>query len=420
MTAVRLPRGAAFVAVAVVYAVVMLGGTIPIPLWGIWAEELHFGPLVITLAFGLYAAGTMASLTLLSSWSDHAGRRLVLLTGLTLSAVSAGLLLAAPDVLVVLAARVLGGVGAGLTATTASAALAELGPAKRAATVATISNVGGLGAGVAVAAVALQLGGEDTTTIAVLYAGYLVAVVLCALAVKGVPETVVERRRGGLAVRRPLLPAARDRRLSFAWAAAGVFVAFTVTGLFSSLVPSFLRDELGVREPIVPGLVVALLFGAALVGQTLAPPALVERVWPGAAALALGTAVYELGLLVGALALFVAGTVIAGVGFGLAFRRGLDVAQRVAEPSRRADQLSTYFLCAYAGNVLPTLGLGVAGQLFGARTASLVVAVVIVLGALLAGAGGTGHHIARASGRSGAAGDHRGRPRSRPVGSGTS
>jgi predicted MFS family arabinose efflux permease len=388
VSAIRLPQRAAFAAVALVYAVVMLGGTIPIPLWGIWAEELRFGPFVITLAFGLYAAGTMASLTLLSSWSDHAGRRLVLFAGLGLSAVSAGLLLAAPNVLVVLAARVLGGLGAGLTATTASAALAELGPARRAATVATVSNVGGLGAGVAVAAVALQLGGESLETVAVLYACYLGAVVLCGLAVTGVPETVAERRSGGLAFRRPLLPAARDRRLSFAWAAMGVFVAFTVTGLFSSLVPSFLRDELGVQEPIVPGLIVASLFGAALVGQTLTPPALVDRVWPGPAAMAVGTAVFELGLLTGALGLFVTGTVIAGVGFGLAFRRGLGVAQRVAEPSRRADQLATYFLSAYAGNVLPTLGLGALSQVLDARSASLAIAAVIVLGALLAGAGG--------------------------------
>jgi hypothetical protein len=135
-------------------------------------------------------------------------------------------------------------------------------------------------------------------------------------------------------------------------------------------------------------LVVALLFGAALVGQTLTPPALVDRVWPGAAAMAVGTAVYELGLLAGALGLFVAGTVIAGVGFGLAFRRGLDVAQRVADPRRRADQLATYFLSAYAGNVLPTLGLGAVSQVLDARSASLAIAAVIVLGALLAGAGG--------------------------------
>jgi len=204
-----------------------------------------------------------------------------------------------------------------------------------------------------------------------------------ALAALSVSDSIAD-----CAMRQPFGTAASVIRSTVTFRNAAI--DFTVTGLFSSLVPSFLRDELGVREPIVPGLVVALLFGAALAGQTLAPPALVERVWPGAAAMAVGTAVFELGLLTGALWLFVAGTLIAGIGFGLAFRRGLGVAQRVAEPSRRADQLSTYFLCAYAGNVLPTLGLGVAGQVFGARTASLVVAVVIVLGALLAGAGGTG------------------------------
>jgi uncharacterized membrane-anchored protein len=66
----------------------------------------------------------------------------------------------------------------------------------------------------------------------------------------------------------------------------------------------------------------------------------------------------------------------------------LDVAQRVADPRRRADQLATYFLSAYAGNVLPTLGLGAVSQVLDARSASLAIAAVIVLGALLAGAGG--------------------------------
>lgn len=58
-----LPRPATFVSVAVGYAIVMLGGTIPIPLWDIWAHRLMFGPFTVTLAFGLYAVGTMTALT---------------------------------------------------------------------------------------------------------------------------------------------------------------------------------------------------------------------------------------------------------------------------------------------------------------------------------------------------------------------
>jgi MFS family permease len=228
----------------------------------------------------------------------------------------------------VLLARLAGGIGAGVIAAAASAALAELAPPgheRRAATVATISNVGGLGAGVVVAAVAIQLGGADTGTVALVYTAYLVVVAVLAAGLLAVPETVSPRRPGGLTFQRPLLPADRGPRRAFGWAAAG--------------------------------------------------------------ALALGTAVYETGLLVVSLGLFVAGTVLAGVGFGLTFRRGMGVAQRVAEPDHRADQLATWFLCAYAGNVVPTLALGVAGQAWGGTAASAGIAALIVAGALTTGLG---------------------------------
>jgi MFS family permease len=390
VTTLARPRRAAFALVAAVYAAVMLGGTIPIPLWDVWASRLGFGPFLVTLAFGLYAVGTMVSLTLLSGWSDHVGRRPALLAGLVLSALSAVLLLAAPHVLVVLFARLVGGIGAGVTAATASAALAELalpGHAQRASVVATASNVGGLGAGVLVAAAAIQLGGPDNASVALVYTAYLVVVVALAVGLLVVPETVSPRRAGGVAFRRPLLPAGRAPSRAFGWAAAGVFVAFAVTGLFSSLVPSLLQDQLAIRTPIVPGLVVALLFAAALAAQTLAPPALVERPWAAAGALALGTGVYETGLLVANLGVFVAGTVLAGAGFGLTFRRGMGIAQHVAEHGRRADQLATWFLCAYAGNIVPTLALGAAGQVWGARVASAALAVAIVLSAIATGVG---------------------------------
>jgi hypothetical protein len=39
--------------------------------------------------------------------------------------------------------------------------------------------------------------------------------------------------------------------------------------------------------------------------------------------------------------MFIAGTLLAGTGFGLAFRCGVALTQRLADPERRADLLST-------------------------------------------------------------------------------
>jgi hypothetical protein len=132
---------------------------------------------------------------------------------------------------------------------------------------------------------------------------------------------------------------------------------------------------------------VALLFVAGLIAQTLASPRLSGRVWPATGSLALGMAIYELGLLTTNLAIFVVGTAIAGAGFGLTFRRGISVSQQVSAPGARADQLATYFFCAYGGNILPTLGLGLLSQALGDRAASAILAVAIIAGAVIAGVG---------------------------------
>jgi hypothetical protein len=75
---------------------------------------------------------------------------------------------------------------------------------------------------------------------------------------------------------------------------------------------------------------------------------------------------------------FAAGTLLAGTGIGLAFRRGVGVAQRLADPRRRADLLATYFLFAYTGTIVPTLALGLLDQTINQDVATLTLAVVVV------------------------------------------
>ncbi|MGW4985745.1 hypothetical protein [Streptomyces mirabilis] len=149
---------------------------------------------------------------------------------------------------------------------------------------------------------------------------YLAGLVPAFLAVIVTPETVTARQRPAISVRRPTIPDGRAARTEFLRAATAVLAAFAVTGLFSSLVPSFLREQLHVHNVAAVGTVV--------------------------------------GLWTRSLPTFVAGTLLAGTGIGLAFRRGVGVAQRLADPRRRADLLSTYFLFAYTGTIVPTLAPG--------------------------------------------------------------
>ncbi|MFD7721293.1 MFS transporter [Streptomyces sp. NPDC059814] len=373
--------------VAAVYALVMLGGTLPVPLYVFWAPQMGFGPFTTTLVFATYALGTVLALVVFASLSDRAGRRPLLASALLAAAARTALFLVARNVETLLAARFMCGLATGVFTATATAALGELAGerhARRASVVSTAANMGGLGLGAIVAGVFAQLGGNPTHLV---FWVYLAALLPALVAVAVVPETVAVRQRPVLSVRRPALPGERAGREEFLRGAAAVFAAFAVSGLFSSLVPSFLREQLHVADVAAVGGVVGLLFIVALIAQLAAPARWLSRRWPAPAFLIGGVVVFEIGLWTRSLPLFIAGTLLAGTGIGLAFRRGVEAAQRLADPQHRADLLSTYFLAAYAGTIVPTLALGLLGQVINTDIATLFLAAGVVAVTLAAALG---------------------------------
>jgi hypothetical protein len=67
------------------------------------------------------------------------------------------------------------------------------------------------------------------------------------------------------------------------------------------------------------------------------------------------------------------------------------VASQIAPPDRRAEIVSSYFICCFAGNALPVIGVGVVSTLAGPLAASLAFAVTIAIFALVALAFGRRH-----------------------------
>ncbi|MEU6405662.1 MFS transporter [Streptomyces sp. NPDC046985] len=378
-TEVRQRGSRTFWLVAAVYVLAMLGGTLPVPLYLLWAPRMGFGPLTTTLIFAVYAIGVVVSLMLFASMSDRSGRRPLLFAALALAAVSTVAFLLADDVMVLLAARLFSGLATGIVTATATAALEELaghGRTRRATITATAANLGGLGIGTLIAGLLAEFAPDPTSLV---FWIYLIALVPAVLATALVPETVVQPRRPTLAVRRPTLPTGRADRVLFLRVAAAVFAAFAVNALFSSLVPDFLHGVLHVASEATVGGVVALLFLSALVAQLGAPARWLERRWLAPGFLVVGVAVFVAGLWTRSFPVFVVGTVLAGVGSGLAFRRGIAVTARLADPRRRADLNATYFLAAYAGTIVPTLALGGLDQVLDAKLATAILAAFIIV-----------------------------------------
>ncbi len=354
----------------------MLGTTLPTPLYVIYQGQWQFSAGVVTLIFATYAIGVLAALVFAGRASDSAGRRPVMAAAIVLAAVSTVVFIVAPGVSLLFLAWVLSGLAAGLITGTATAALAELvteSERKLASLVATASNMGGLALGPLVAGLLAEF--APRPTVLVFYA-YFVVLIVAALFLGAIPETVADRKPLALGFNGLGVPA--DSRRAFAAAATAGFTAFTVLGLFSALAPSFLSSVLHERSHAVAGATVFLMFGVATLTQVV----LRRFQGRGAVLVGLGLMMVGLSLIVGGLSdasypIFAVGTVSGGMGAGLVFMSSLATANRLAPSDRRGQVASTYFLAAYVGLTIPVIAVGIASEHVGDFRATLVCSVVL-------------------------------------------
>jgi MFS family permease len=405
LTGPQLPLGRrfGFAAAAFALAVAMLGTTLPTPLYGLYRQQFGFSELMITVIFGTYAAGVIASLVLFGRLSDQIGRRRLLLPGLVLSAFSAVCFLTASGLPLLLAGRVLSGLSAGIFTGTATATLIDLAPVggrSRATLVAAMANMGALGAGPLLTGLLSQWAGSP---LRLAFWVDLALLVPAAIGIWAMPEPVTRTSRPRLRPQALKIP--KEMRSIFTEAALAGFAGFAVLGLFTAVTPDFLGQELGVTSRAIVGLVVSAMFAASLAGQ-LALEFVPERaaIPTGAGALIAGMGSLALGLAASSLAWLVLGGVIAGFGQGLSFRGGLMQVSEHSPAAQRGAVASSFFIVMYIAISLPVIGAGVLAQAIGLRAAGLAFAALVaalsaaVLIRLARTHRGTGH--AGAAGRS--------------------
>lgn len=361
-----------YAAAAYTFAVGMAGTTLPTPLYGLYQREIGFSSFTVTVIFATYAVGVIAVLVLAGDLSDLRGRRPVLLLALLLSAAGAGCFLAEDGLPWLLAGRLLSGFSAGLLTGTATVAVMELAPpggARRAGFAATAANMGGLGCGPLLAGVLAEYAPAPLRTP---YLAHLALLVLAFAVTLTLPETArPPRPLPPLRVRPPAVP--HQVRAVFVPAALAGFAGFSMFGLFTSVAPTFMAEELGVRDLAVSGTVVFAAFAASTVGQLTAGRLPVARALPaGCFLLVAGMLLIGASLLAGEPALLVAGAVVAGSGQGLAFRAAVTAVTARAPRDRRGATTSAFFVAAYLGISLPVVGVGALTLALGLRDAGLV------------------------------------------------
>ena len=372
------PRAGPFWFMAYLLTAMMMGTTLPTPLYVIYQEQWHFSSWLITLIFASYAAGVLTSLLLAGRSSDQVGRRPVLGVAIALSALSTVVFILAPGVGWLFVGRVLSGLSAGLVTGTATAALAETvggSSSRRATRVATAANMGGLGLGPLVAGLFAQFGPNPTVLV---FEVYLALLAVAALGLVVLPESLAVRQR--LTLRFTGLGIPTVGRGEFISAGLAVFAAFALLGLFSSLVPSFLSDVLHEQSHAVSGAVVFAMFAsAAVVAVLLSRFATRPVVLSGLGILLPALALIVAGLSQASMALFLIGTIVGGVAVGAIFIGSLSTANRLAPAENRGRVVSTYFVFAYVGLTIPVVAVGIAAQNVGDFRAVLACAIALAV-----------------------------------------
>ncbi|MBA3718027.1 MAG: MFS transporter [Actinobacteria bacterium] len=372
-----MSRKLGFFFISFVFLVNMFGTTLPTPLYPLFQQRYSFGVLMVTVVFAIYAFGVIAGLLLFGAVSDEIGRKPVLAVGLAFSAASAFLFVFADSLAPIYAGRILSGLSAGIFTGTATAALVDLVPGDRrrlATLISIVVNLGGRGLGALAAGL---IGDYGSSPLRLPFVIDLGLIGVAAVALWLTPETVRDRR---FRLRLQRLAVPHEVRSVFIRGAAAGFASFAVAGLFSSVAPAFLGQVLGEPSHTLAGALVFILFAASILGQ-LAVPRLSDRraLVSGCVLMAGGVGLVALGLGLESLSALIASSAVVGLGQGLVIGAGLAAINERAPVARRGETASSFFVVMYVGLSLPVIGIGVAAEGLGLKTAGIAFSAVVAV-----------------------------------------
>ncbi len=356
----------------------------PSPLYQTYARLWGFSSVVLTLVFGTYAIGVLAALLLAGRVSDLAGRRPVLAVALSALLAATVLYMAAQSVAWLFAARAVQGLATGLALGTASAGLLDFHPTHDAEHVGLtngVASAAGLGLGALTSSVLVQFLPAPRVL------PYVIVFSLFALALTGVavmPEPVVSRSRLRLSPQRPHIPP--SVRQPFILAALAVIAAYSIGGLLFALGPALSARVFDSTNHLVTGTSLFLLPTTGAIAQLTYGR---RAAWLGAAAgggaLALGVALIALAAAENSAAALIAGLLVGGAGFGLAFLGSLRALSAQIPPTHRAGVMSAFFIAAYTALSIPAVLAGLATEPLGLNTTfEILGSAVAVLALILA------------------------------------
>ncbi|MFS0732983.1 MFS transporter [Microbacterium sp. 1P10UB] len=355
----------------------------PSPLLPLLLERWRFAPWLLTFAFAVYALAILVALLVVGRISDHIGRRPVIIVAVATELLSMLMFLVAGDIWVFVAARTLQGLATGAATGALSAAIADAAGERRPRLTSTLSSVAPL-AGLAVGAV---FAGAVAEFVAepkpVIFAVFSAILVIALVAVTFVRESS-SRRPGAIRSLIPRVAVPRAAKPAFLKAIPIAAAVWTAGGFYLSVVGEGARELFGITDELTTSVLIAGLSATGAIAVA-ASQKLLARTGAslGVLLIALGMLGNILAVQIAATPLLIAGTVVSGAGFGMAFAGAVGLVIPHARAHERGELFSAIYVVNYLAFGVPAIAAGLLIEPLGLATAVTLYAVLIVAVAVI-------------------------------------
>jgi MFS family permease len=353
----RLSGRPAVIVLASVIVALLASSAAPTPLYAVYQALWHFTPITTTVVFGVYAVAVLAGLLTVGRLSDHVGRRPVLAIALAVHAGALVILATATGVPALMCGRVVQGLSTGAALGAIGAAMLDI-DRERGTFANAVAPGMGTASGAILSGLAVRFLPDPTHLIYLVLIGVLA---VQAIAIVAMRETV-SRTPGALASLRPEIALPRVLRAPVLTAVPVLFAVWALAGLYGSLGPALVQALTGSDNVVLGSLSLFVLAASAVVAIVALRRAPARTVMLfGIGALITGVTVTVLAVSLGSAAVFFAGSVIAGAGFGSGFQGGIRMVVPLAAAHERAGVVSLLYVVSYVGLGLPAVlaGFGV-------------------------------------------------------------
>jgi MFS family permease len=340
------------------------GATYISSLFPLYGEHYGLSSLEITALFAVYAMVLLPTLFIAGARGRDWGLKRVLRFSIWVSIASTLLFIGSANIWMLYAARIMEGIAYGAFTGTASAFLLKQVEPQRSGPAIKLSGVAvnfGFGLGPAISGVIAQYGHVQPLRLP--YWVLLVMLLSSLWLLEKLPEEADEQHRSKSKISLGIPEPIRSRFVFFV--GLPIFTVFTLGGIALSLLPSFARNVVHSTNLSVPGLLMFLLLGVGALAQfTPWPRNPIVRMRSGVLFLVIGAWIVVCSEQITAVAMPWIGILIQGVGAGWTFQSSLRFAGELPKPEERPKVISAFYLCAYAGFIVPVVGVGVLTHFF--------------------------------------------------------